>query len=202
MEKAKLTIYFLFDKQRESVLLPDNHVQDEEKRHKEVPRFCVNSLLEAEKAWTPSLLLLRGQGLTWHLNHLPASRVPGWWESRKEEMRNRDVFQVEECKDWKGNLCWQETWVHHQFWRFHLPETRQRGWQWSGRCSFSRAQPWGAQLEAGSNRWPEVQEEQWSHIYHKNQAAHCCSPLILLMPHILLYLHCRAKWVECAPKQS
>lgn len=39
----------------------DSHVQDEERRHQEVPRFCVNSLVEAEKAWTPSLLVMRSR---------------------------------------------------------------------------------------------------------------------------------------------
>lgn len=44
-------LFFFCDKRhREKVYCyPDNHIQDEG-RYKEVPKFCVNSLVEAEKA--------------------------------------------------------------------------------------------------------------------------------------------------------
>lgn len=38
---------------------PDSRVQDEERRHKEVPRFCVNSLLRMRKLDTILTLVIR-----------------------------------------------------------------------------------------------------------------------------------------------
>lgn len=84
------------DIQRKSVLLSWQLHEDEERRYKEVPKFCVNSPVDAEKAWLSSLYLSWEQGLNCHLNHFPK------WGSQMIGIKGRDAFWVEE---WKGNLC-------------------------------------------------------------------------------------------------